>query len=187
MNPGAKKAQSIIGTNNDGGRPEDDFYPTPPEGIKPFLNVEKFEGSIWECACGKGHMSKVLHRAGYDVVSTDKYLKGFGTEADFLYADQLLADNIVTNPPFKDLNNFIERAKALNPKKFAFFCKLAALAGQDRSEILMRTHLTRVWVFRNRIFLPRNGENKTTGSGMIEFAWFVWEKGYLGDPKVGWI
>ena len=40
------RAQSIVGTNNDGGRPENDFYPTPPEGTNGLLKVESLFGSV---------------------------------------------------------------------------------------------------------------------------------------------
>ncbi len=183
-----KKAQSIVGTNNDGGRPADDWYPTPSPTTKALLRVEKFNGSVWECACGDGAMSKVIERAGYEVVSTDKYPKGYGTHLDYLYASELLADNIMTNPPFDLLSSFIERSYALKPEKFCFFGKLAVLEGVERSEILERTHLTRVWVFRQRQSLYRNGVNENSSAGgMIAFAWFVWERGYSGKPMIGWI
>ena len=58
----------IMGTN----RQKDDFYPTPPEATIALLNSEKFgEGTIWECACGNGAMSKVLKDSGYKVYSSD--------------------------------------------------------------------------------------------------------------------
>jgi len=183
-----KKAQSIVGTNKDGGRPEDDFYPTPRPATTAMLNVEKFNGTIWECACGKGSMSKALESRGYEVFSTDKYLKDYGAHLDFMLAGDLLGNNIVTNPPFKLFNQFVERASALKPEKFAFFGKLSVLEGSERSEILERTHLTRVWVFRNRVTLVRNGIDAKEGAGgMIAFAWFVWERGYSGRPMIGWI
>jgi len=52
-------------------RQKDDFYPTPPEGTRALLSVERFDGSIWEPACGDGAISRVLIEAGYEVVSSD--------------------------------------------------------------------------------------------------------------------
>ena len=48
-----------------------EFYPTPPEATLALLSVERFEGAIWEPACGQGHISKVIETAGHTVVSTD--------------------------------------------------------------------------------------------------------------------
>ena len=46
------------------------FYPTPPEATLALLSVESFDGSIWEPACGKGHIATVLKRSGSAISST---------------------------------------------------------------------------------------------------------------------
>ena len=48
-----------------------EFYPTPPEATRALLSVERFEGSIWEPACGEGAIANVLADAGHKVVATD--------------------------------------------------------------------------------------------------------------------
>jgi predicted nucleic-acid-binding Zn-ribbon protein len=78
-----------------------DYYPTPPEATRALLAAEQFDGSIWEPACGEGHLAKVLTDAGYDVTSTDLVDYGFGTPSqDFLAERKPLAKHIVTNPPY---------------------------------------------------------------------------------------
>ena len=68
-----------------GKRAPFEFYPTPPEATRALLSVEKFDGSIWEPACGDGAISKVLQKANYSVVSTDLINYGFGESGqDFL-------------------------------------------------------------------------------------------------------
>lgn len=37
-----------------------DFYPTPEWATQVLIDNERFEGKIWECACGDGAMSEVL-------------------------------------------------------------------------------------------------------------------------------
>lgn len=186
MKKSAKKAQSIVGSNNDGGRPENDFYPTPPEGTLGLLKVESFIGDIWEPACGNGAMSKVLESAGYKVVSTDLEPRGYGTQGDFFFYGSLLAPNIVTNPPFRLAQEFADRALALGCDKLALLCKLAFLEGQERGAWFPRTPLKNVYVFSARLTMTRNGESPTDG-GMIAFAWYVWERSYQGRPMIGWI
>jgi hypothetical protein len=181
-----KKAQSIVGTNNDGGRPENDFYPTPPEGTLGLLKVEDFVGDIWEPACGDGAMSRVLEGAGYNVVSTDLEPRNYGVQADFLSSKILLAPNIVTNPPFRIALEFVEHARDLGASKVSLLCKLAFLEGQERATWLENSPLKNVWVFKKRLTLYREGM-KMKNSGMIAFAWFVWERGYSGKPMIGWI
>ena len=59
-------------------RHKDDFYPTPETSIRPFLDLEVFEGDIWEPACGDGAISAVLREHGYNTVDTDLNDWGFG-------------------------------------------------------------------------------------------------------------
>lgn len=78
-----------------------EFYPTPPEATRALLSAESFDGSIWEPACGQGHISKVLTQDGYDVVSTDLVAYGYGEAGrDFLAEERALAKHIITNPPY---------------------------------------------------------------------------------------
>lgn len=35
-------------------RAEEDYYATEPKAVRMLLGLEKFEGKIWECACGGG-------------------------------------------------------------------------------------------------------------------------------------
>jgi hypothetical protein len=73
-----------------------------------LLAVEKFNGGIWEPACGDGSISKELEAAGYAVHSTDLIDRGYGTGGvDFLLDYRTSADNIVTNPPFKFAEEFV--------------------------------------------------------------------------------
>ena len=60
-----------IGNNKHNDRIENDFYATPLNAIEDLIKYEKFEGKIWECACGKGAISEPLIKAGYDVFSSD--------------------------------------------------------------------------------------------------------------------
>ncbi len=78
-----------------------EFYPTPPEATRALLSVESFDGSIWEPACGEGHISSVLLEAGHQVVSTDLIVRGFGEgRVDFLAQQSSRAKHIITNPPY---------------------------------------------------------------------------------------
>ena len=181
------RAHSLVGTNLDGGRPSDDFYPTPPGATLALLQVEMFNPDIWEPACGDGAISNVLKREGYRVISTDLNNHGYGVVGlDFLMDGTTLQGDIVTNPPFSLAEEFISRCVKKGTRKFALLMKLQALEGQKRSRLLEQSGLARVWVFRNRLKLTRNGVSMKNG-GMIAFAWFVFEHGYTGKPVIGWI
>lgn len=170
-------------------RERDDFYPTPPEGTRALLAVEQFHGSIWEPACGCGAMSRVLEAAGHEVISTDLIDRGYGTpHVDFLLDYQTRAVNVVTNPPFKHAEDFARHALAIAPGKVALLCRLAWLEGIGRRKLFTGTPLARVWIFSKRLRmqrgrLPLPGE----GGGPLAFAWFVWERGHVGAPALGWL
>lgn len=180
-------AARMVGWGPKEKREKDDFYPTPPDGTRALLRVEKFSGAIWEPACGQGDISRELESAGYEVVSTDLVDRGYGTpRVDFLMEHQARAPNIVTNPPFKMGEDFARRAIALTTGKVCLLLRLAFLEGIERRELFNSTPLCRVWVFSRRLTMTSGSLNGTKG-GMIAFAWFVWEHGYTGKPSVGWL
>lgn len=184
MDEKLKRAQSLVGTS--AGRPENDFYPTPPEATVALLERETFTGNIWEPACGDGAISKVLESAGFVVRSTDLIDRGYGIgDTDFLETDDT-ADNIITNPPFTLGEEFIHKALACTTGKVVMLTKLQFLEGAKRKRMFESTPLKTVYVFSKRLTMTRNGE-KMKNSGMIAFCWMVWEHGYTGQPSIQWI
>ncbi len=170
-------------------RERDDFYPTPPRATEALLAAVPFEGNIWEPACGDGAISNVLEAAGYEVISTDLIDRGYGTPGvDFLLDYQTTADNIITNPPFKHAQEFVEHALSRARCRVAMLCRLAWLEGKARRRMFESTPLERVLVFSSRIPMQRgrqHGEGDV--GGMIAFAWFVWHHGHQGPPTLGWL
>lgn len=164
-----------------------DFYPTPHWATFALVDNERFEGDIWECACGDGAMSAVLERNGNTVESSDLYDRGFGeTGVDFRKTDRN-ASNIITNPPFNAAEEFVHTALKAADKKFAFLLRLAFLEGGRRQHSIFRTSPpSKVWVFSERItFYPKGAERK--GSGTTAYAWFVWDKDHVGNTELSWL
>lgn len=176
------KAQSIVGDSNH--RADHDYYPTPDYATQALLDKEQFSHQIWEPACGEGHMSKVLIKNGYNVISSDLIRRGYGTpEIDFLTSEQSY-DNIITNPPFSLGLEFILRAKKLSNHKIAMLLKTQFLEGVRRQPMFLDTEfpLKCMYQFSKRLTFG----NKKSG-GMLSFAWFVWQKDYVGKPYIDWI
>jgi hypothetical protein len=169
-------------------REKDDFYATPIEGIEALILAEQFVGPIWEPACGDGAISRILEREGYAVISTDLVDRGYGqARIDFLMETKSLAPNIVTNPPFKMVAPFIRQSLHLTTGKVAMLLRLACLEGKERGKLFETTPLARVFVFKSRLQFKRPGWEDTGAGGMLPFAWFIWEHGYVGKPTLGWV
>lgn len=183
--PAYSSAQTVDHEN----REKDDFYPTWPGATAALLSVEQFDGAIWECAAGEGDMSRVLEAAGYDVISTDLVDRGYGeARVDFLMEWAPRAPNIVTNPPFGLAREFVEKALQLSTGKVAMFLRLAFLEGLARGEWLPQTPLARVYIMSRRVPMQRGRLSEIgDGHGVIAFAWFVWERGHVGVPTLGWL
>jgi len=182
------KSLSIVGSSrNNGDREIDDFYPTPPYAVEELLKREVFNGNIWECACGDGSISEVFKNKRFDVYSTDLINRGYGTELNFLHSD-FVSDNIITNPPYKLALDFVLHAKELSRRKIAMFLKTVWLESESRYDMFQDTKfpLKTVYQFSKRVTLYKGGV-KMKNSGMIAYAWYVWDKYYLGKPTIEWI
>ncbi|MGA9016348.1 MAG: SAM-dependent DNA methyltransferase [Acetobacteraceae bacterium] len=163
-----------------------DFYPTPAWATYALIENERFEGDIWECACGDGSMAEVLGRTGMRVISSDLYDRGFGEPGhDFLTSSRRVA-NIITNPPFHSAEGFVAQCVKLAEVRFALLLRLAFLEGANRTRTVFHKHPpARVWVFSERItFYPKGA--KMAGSGTTAYAWFVWDKTCNGPTELRW-
>jgi hypothetical protein len=164
-----------------------DFFPTPAWATYALIDNEKFEGEIWEPACGNGAMSRVLATTGCNVLSSDLYQRDFGEAGvDFLTANRRCA-NIVTNPPYNCAEGFVAAGVKNAERKFALLLRLAFLEGANRANTIFSKHPpSRVWVFSERItFYPAGAEIK--GSGTTAYAWFVWDKQHIGPTELCWL
>lgn len=141
---GSAAVFKTLGASNhtDADRQREDYYATEPKATEWLCRLERFEGRILEPSCGEGHMSEVLKAAGYEVVSRDLVDRGYGEVADFLAIDNLEWDgNVVTNPPYKYAQEFVEKALSIIPegKKVAMFLKLTFLEGKARRALFRST------------------------------------------------
>ena len=176
-----KAIYTTIGASNhsDTIREEHDFYATYPEAIDRLFEVEKFPDTIWEPACGMGHLSKRMIELGKKVYSTD------------LKATENPYGAVITNPPYKIALEFIEKALDISDEgtKVAMFLKLTFLEGKRRKPFFQTNPPRKIHVFSSRAVVAKGGDFTVaqTNGNAIAYAWFVWEKGYKGDTVVDWI
>ena len=133
----SRSAHATLGARNYAleERETHDYYATEPKALELLLEVEEFSERVWECACGEGHLSKVLKAHGHKVLSTDLIDRGYGIGGiDFLQWSSPFDGDIITNPPYKYALEFVEKALSLIPegRKVAMFLKLQFLEGKAR-------------------------------------------------------
>lgn len=188
---GSASVFKTIGASNhaDHERGDADYYATEPAATDWLCKLEQFKSPILEPACGEGHISEQLKKHGYEVVSRDLMPRGYGEVADFLFFNnEQWEGDIITNPPYAAAQEFVEQAlKMIQPgRKVAMFLKLTFLEGQGRAELFRSYPPIRVWVSRARLKCAMNGDFDSIGSSATAYAWFVWEKGFQGNPEIRW-
>jgi len=178
--------------HSEGERQEHDFYATEPKAMELLLQEEIFSNVIWECACGKGHLSKVLEQNGFEVISTDLIYRGYGDPKPMNFLEESFEDfegDIITNPPYKYALEFVQKAlNSIQPgRKVAMFLKLQFLEGKARKKFFMENPPKVVYVSSSRLTCAKNGEFEKYQNSAVAYAWFIWEKGFAGDPIIKWI
>lgn len=179
------KGKNFSANNASGRRKKSDFYETPYSITRHLLSIEPFDFSLTFCepACGSGAIVKVLQEKVNRVTAYDLE-KNFLTETEQY-------DYIVTNPPFSLAYEFVLKAKQIAKKKFALLLPLSYLHGKKRYDniYLDRNYpLKKVYVFTRYPLLgePLRDDGKYT-TGMMVYAWFIFEKEYKGPPMIDWI
>jgi hypothetical protein len=179
----------------------DDLYETPPEATLALLRAERLPHWLWEPACGRGAIVRILRAAGHDVVATDLVNYGEAITPPGYYGVDFLMEHkaparceaIITNPPFKLANEFVAHALDLCPRvimllRYAFY---EAGTGKQRKHLLRKRVLdeippARIYVFRNRLpMMHRDGwDGAKLERGAQAFAWFVWDRAHTGPTEL---
>lgn len=146
--------------------------------------------NLWECACGEGHLSEILKKNGYSVLSTDLIDRGYADKInDFLKSKTTYDGDIITNPPFKYADKFVEKAmELLEPnKKLILFLKIQFLESKSRYELFKKYPPKYIYVHSSRQMIAKNGEFEKYSSSALCYAWFIWENGNTQEPVIRWI
>ena len=133
----------------------DGFYVEPEWCSVRLFEIESFDGTIWDPACGIGRIAEAARRAGYRTIATDIVDRGcpqFDGALDFLEdCGRIPAANIVTNPPFTQCDQFVHRALELVPGKIAMIWLARRL---NAARWLQDTPLARVYLLTPRPSMP---------------------------------
>jgi hypothetical protein len=170
-----------------------DYFPTPPWGTRalietvlPQLNIRPEDlNTVWEPACGEGHMAEVLTEYFATVVASDIFDYGYGKVANFLETDDL-CEWIITNPPFGKLTTAFTLAALERADNVAMFVQLRYLEGLDRYErIFSKRPPSLIAFFVERINLCK-GRWEEDGTTATAYCWLVWIAGKSPRPPF-WI
>ena len=159
-------------------RAEHDYYATDPVAAEWLLKIEpELADTIWECACGENSISEVFRRNGKSVRCSDLVVRQEGIEQlDFLLCTEPMhGADIVTNPPFKYAEEFVEKALSLvdDGRYVCMFLKLIFLEGKSRRSLFEKHPPVRVRVSSSRIRCVPNGDFSSKESSAGCYAWFV--------------
>jgi len=176
-----------------------DYYPTPKCStlslIESGLLGNTSNDVLLEPCAGTGWVAEVLSPYFKDTIATDKYKYDFNylfdvkTNIDYLEKSFNKVDWVITNPPYdkKLLQPIINKALEEANKGVCMFLKLTYLESIGRYNFFTNnSHLKYVIVFSNRQPMYKNGEN-TGASNAIAYAWYIWDKSYVGNPSIHWV
>lgn len=120
--------------------------------------------------------------------SQDLIDRGYGNTGIDFFNETKRYDTIITNPPFKFSMEFVEKALSLSDKYVIMLLKLQFLESERRKSFLQKSPLKYVYVHSKRIVCWKDGnpldEKGKKWAGTQAYAWFIWEKGYTGEPII---
>lgn len=189
----------MLGVNPKAERQTEDFYATDPKALEIFLDKLNKDGinlsSVWEPSCGMGHLAEVLKKNGYLELATDLIDRGYGLGGVDFLGDYLLdrsntwKGDILTNPPFKLAEKFVEKGMSLleDGNKLILFLKIQFLEGQKRKELFKKYPPKYVYVNSARQLCAKDGEFEKYTATTQFYAWYVFEKGFNGETIIRWI
>lgn len=137
-------------------------YTTPAHALDillPYLPTGKV---IWEAAWGTGQLAGHLSKAGYHVVGN--------RDMNFLRQTPNKWDIIVTNPPYSQKDEFLQRAYVLG-RPFALLLPLTALEGKARHQMYRRHGIS---VIIPDKYINYESEHLRHDHCPFSTAWFCW-------------
>lgn len=189
-----KSVFTTIGASNhsDKIRPAFDFYASPSSIITSLLQKHSIPYlPIWECASGENNLVYPLEQVGYKVITSDIVERNAPIDyvEDFLQTKELRAPIILTNPPYREAKEFILHSIELGAKYVYMFLKTTFLEGQERyNDLFSKYPPKEIWVFSKRVQVALNNDpEEFKKSSAVSYSWFIWEKGFTGDPTIHWL
>jgi len=91
------------------------------------------------------------------------------------------ADYIIMNPPFKDIDKFVNAVLPCARHKLIMLARLKFIESKKRyEEIFSKNPPTRIYQYIDRIACYKDGDFSIKPNSIEAYAWFVWDK---DDPS----
>lgn len=176
-----------------------DDFPTPPWGTRALMEHILLRTSLvndwqsaWEPACNRGYMVRPLREYFNRVYASDIFDYDAAEQervVDFLWPDSespVLKTHppqwIITNPPFRLAEQFIERASAIATVGWAMLVRTSFLEGIGRYERLFSTAPpTIVAQFVERLPMVKGRVDRSVSTA-TSYAWLVWMLNHSPRP-----
>lgn len=113
---------------------------------------------------------------------------------DFLEYQGTYDGDILTNPPYKYAKEFVEHSiETIKENNYVImFLKLQFLEGKARKRLFEKYPPKYVYVFSQRQRCAMNGDfskysNNGNTHGAVAYCWYIWQKGFKGEPIIRWL
>lgn len=167
-------------------RDDDDFYLEPDWLVHGLISKVDFVGPVHDPCCGKGTIPMAFLSRGFAASGSDLRDRGFGMVGVDFMRDQTPRTNVVSNPPFGILRDFIDHALEVSTGKVAVITRLAFLEGQSRKPWFESLPMQLCLVSSRRASMPPGNSDIKASGTTIAFCWLVFSKGWSGEPRLAW-
>jgi hypothetical protein len=172
-------------------REASDHYVEPTWCSTRLFAVEDFDRSnvLLDPCTGFGRIADAAKAAGFAaVIAADIVDRGYaGCQIQDFLERKSVPPTVIGNPPFNAVEAFARHALELSARKVALLFPTARL---NAARWLMDLPLRRVWLLTPRPSMPPGhviARGEKPGGGKVDFAWLVFERGYVGSPELAWL
>lgn len=175
-------------------RNKNDKYLTPISIIQQLLDnksdISKDASILEPCCSIEKIIPTILEKNGYTNVTYNIFNETDLTTDFLLFNENIKYDYIITNTPYggKTIINFINKMKSIANKQIICLYNLNTLCGTNNYNKLWTDtefKLKEVYIFVRPCWLTDtirpDGKYKT---GINAYAWYVWEKNYIGETML---
>ncbi|TYL93437.1 hypothetical protein FXB40_21645 [Bradyrhizobium rifense] len=171
-------------------REASDHYVEPRWVSTRLFEVEDFDRShvLLDPCTGFGRIADAAKGAGYVVIAADIADRGYpGCHLEDFLDRKSMPPTVVGNPPFGAVEAFARHALNLGAIRVALIFPVARL---NAARWLKALPLRRVWLLTPRPSMPPGHvivRGEKPGGGKVDFAWLVFERGYVGSAELAWL